>query len=124
MSDAFVIRRELVENSSAGSAIDRTLQTSVGTTLSTCLKAVGNEVLHSRKNVESRVKRKVKRKLLNRSKRPTTDGWRLNDKESDELHNIYKFTVEGCCDSLGLNGHRGLSFYSKDNSSLSHDVTG
>ena len=74
LSDAFVIRRELVENSSAGSAIDRTLQTSVDTTLSTCLKAVGNEVVHSRKNVESRVKRKVKRKLLNRSKRPTTDG--------------------------------------------------
>ena len=86
MSDAFVIRRELVENSSAGSAIDRTLQTSVGTTLSTCLKAVGNEVVHSRKNVESRVKRKVKRKLLNRSRRPTTDGWRLNDNEFDKLH--------------------------------------
>ena len=56
LSDVFVIRRELVENSSAGSAIDRTLQTSVDTTLSNCLKAVGNEVVHSRKNVESRVK--------------------------------------------------------------------
>ena len=96
MSDAFVIRRELVENSSAGSAIDRTLQTSVVTTLSTCLKAVGNEVVYSRKNVESRVKRKVKRKLLNRSRRTTTDGWRLNDEEFDKLHEIYRFTVEGC----------------------------
>ena len=102
MNDAFVIRRELVKNSPASSAIDRTFKTSIDTTLSTCLKAVGNEVLHSRKNVESRVKRNIKRKLSNRSKRPTTDGWRLNDKEFDELHNIYKFTVEGCCDSLGL----------------------
>ncbi len=55
LSDALVIRRELVENSSAGSAIDRTLQTSVDTTLNTCLKAVGNEVSHSRKNVKTRV---------------------------------------------------------------------
>ncbi len=100
LNDAFVIRRELVKNSSASSAIDRTLKTSIDTTLSPCLKAVGNDVSHSRKNVESRVKRNVKRKLLSRSKRPTTDGWRLNDKEFDELHSIYKFTVEGCCDSL------------------------
>ena len=94
MNDAFVIRRELAKNSSAGSTLNGTLKTSIDTTLSTCLKAVGNEVLHSRKNVESSVKRNVKRKLLSRSKRPTTDGWRLNDKEFDELHNIYKFTVE------------------------------
>ena len=93
--------------------IDRASKTSIDTTLSTCLKAVGNEILHSRKNVESRVKRNVKRKLLSRSKRPATDGWRLNGKEFDELHNIYRFTVEGCCDSLGLNGHKGLPFYSK-----------
>ena len=99
LNDAFVIRRELVKNSPAGSAIDRTLKTSIDTTLSPCLEAVGNEVLHFRKNVESRVKRNVKRKHLSRSKRPTSDGCRLNDKEFDELHSIYKFTVEGCCDS-------------------------
>jgi hypothetical protein len=85
---------------------------------------VGNEVSHSRKNVESRVKRNVKRKLLSRSKRPTANGWRLNDKEFDELHSIYKFAVEACCDSLGLNGRKGLPFYSKENSLLSHDITG
>jgi hypothetical protein len=124
LNDAFVIRRELAKNSPASSAIDRTLKTSIDTTLSTCLKAVGIKVLHSRKNVESRVKRNVKRKLLSRSKRPTIDGWRLDDREFDELHNIYKFTVEGCCHSLGLNGHRGLPFYSKENYLLSHDVTG
>jgi hypothetical protein len=124
LNDAFVIRRELVKNSPDGSVIDRTLKTSIDTTLSPCWKVVGNEVSHSRKNVESRVKRNVKRNLLSRSKRPTTIGWRLNDKEFEELHNIYKFTVEGCCDSLGLKGHIGLPFYFKENSVLSHDVTG
>ncbi len=81
---------------------------------------MGNEVSHSRKNAESR----VKRKLLSRSKRPTIDGWRLNDKEFDKLHSIYNFTVEGCCDTLGLNGHKRLPFYSKENYLLSHDVIG
>jgi len=70
------------------------------------------------------VKRNVKRKLLSRSKRPPTDGWRLYDKEFDELHSIYNFALEGCCDSLGLNGHKRLPFYSKENSLLDHDVTG
>jgi hypothetical protein len=95
LNDAFVIRRELVKNSPAGSTIDRTWKTSIDTTLSPCLEAMCNEVSHSRKNVESRVKRNVKRKLLIRSRRPTTDGCRLNDKEFDELHSIHKFTVEG-----------------------------
>ncbi len=85
---------------------------------------MGYEGSHSRKNVESRVKRNVKRILLSRSTRPPTDGWRLNDTEFDELHSIYKFTMEGCCDSLGLNGHKGLPFYSKENSLLDHDVSG
>ncbi len=56
LNDAFVIRRELVKNSSAGSAIERTLKTSIDTTLSPCFEAVGNEVSHSRNNVDSRVK--------------------------------------------------------------------
>ena len=85
---------------------------------------MGKEVPYSRKTVESRVKRNIKRKLLSRSKRPPTDGWRLNDKEFDELHKIYKFTAEGCCDSLSLNGHRGLPFYYKRNSLLDHNVAG
>jgi hypothetical protein len=61
---------------------------------------------------------------LNRRKRPTIDGWRLSDKEFDELNRIYSFTLEGCCDPLGLNGHRNLAFYSKHNSLLDHDVPG
>ena len=111
LNDALVIRRELVNNSSAGSAIVRTLKTSIDTTSSPCLGAVvekDEEVSHSRKNVESKRKQDVKRKLLSRRERPPSEGWRLSDKEFDKLHRIYKFTVEGCCNSLGMNGHRGL----------------
>ena len=36
-----------------------------------------------KRDVEPRLKRMVKRKLLNRSKRTPTDGWRLND---EDLH--------------------------------------
>jgi hypothetical protein len=34
-------------------------------------------------DIEPRLKRMVKCKLLTRSKRPPTDGWRLNDEEFD-----------------------------------------
>jgi hypothetical protein len=122
LNDAFVVRRELVKNSSDGSAIVRTLKSSIDTTLSPCLGAVSEKVSHSRKNFESKRKRDIKQKFLSRSKRPPTDGWRLSDKKFDELHIIHKFTVEGCCDSLGLNGHKGLPFYFKENSVLNHNV--
>ncbi len=80
-------------------------------------------ISHFGRNVESRVKRIVKRKLINRGKIPPTDGWRLNDTEFEQLHTIYKFTVEGCCDVLGLNGHMNLPFYPEQNSLLDHDVS-
>jgi hypothetical protein len=70
------------------------------------------------------LKRIVTIKLLNRRKRPPTDGWRLSDKEFDELNRVYGFTLEGCCDPLGLNGHRDLSFYYEQSSLLDHDVSG
>ncbi len=83
LNDALVKGRELVKNSSVGSAIVRTLKTGIDTTLSPCLGAVVEEVeevSHSRKNVETKRKRDVKRKLLSRRKQPTTEGWRLSDK--------------------------------------------
>ena len=61
---------------------------------------------------------------MNRRKRPTIDGWRLSDKEFDDLNKTYNFTLEGCCDPLGLNGHRNLTFYSEQNSLLDHDGSG
>ena len=94
LNDAFVIRRELVNNSTAGGTIDGTLTTSIDTTLGPCLKVVGNKVKQTRKGVKSRVKRNVERKIMIRSKRPSTNGWRLSDTEFNRLHNIYKFTVE------------------------------
>jgi len=88
LNDALIIRRELVNNSSASCALERILKTSIDTTSSPSLWAVGKEFPHSRKNVESRMKQKIKRKLLSRSKKTSTDGWKLNEKELDELHNI------------------------------------
>ena len=41
------------------------------------------------------MKRIVTRKLLDRRKTPTTDGWRLSDEEFDELNKIFSFTLEG-----------------------------
>jgi hypothetical protein len=89
LNDAFVTRRKFDLNSPTGCALEGILKTSIDTTLSPSLGAVGKEVPHSRKNVESRVKRNIKRNFLCRSKRPPTDGWRLNDKEFDELHSTY-----------------------------------
>ncbi len=69
LNDALVIRRELVNKSSTSGALVRTLKTSIDTTLSPSLWAAGKKVPHSRKNVESKVKRNIKRKLLSRSKK-------------------------------------------------------
>ncbi len=60
----------------------------------------------NKRDIEPRLKRMVKRKLLNRSKRPPTNGWRLNNDEFDELTKTYMFTLEGCCDPFGFNGYK------------------
>jgi len=85
LNDALVIRRKLVNNLSDGCALERTLKTSNDITSSPSLGAVGKEVSHSRKNVESRVNRNTKRKLSSRSKKSPTDGWRLKNKEFYEI---------------------------------------
>jgi len=71
--------------------------------------------------IAPRLKKMVKSKILNCSKRPPADGWRLNDKEFEELNKTYKFTLEGYCDPLGFNGHIKLPFYLENNSILYHD---
>ncbi len=73
--------REHDVNPPVGCVFDHSLTTSIDTTLSPSLGDVGEKILYSGKSVESRVKRVVKRKLVSRSKRPSTDGWRLRDKE-------------------------------------------
>jgi hypothetical protein len=88
------------------------------------LGIVSEEVPHYKKNFESNFERNVKQQKMSRRKRPPTDRWRLNDEEFNELHKLCSFTVEGCCDSLGLNGHKNLSFYSEQNSFSDHDVSG
>ena len=78
-----------------GRNIDASL-TSIDTVLSPNLGAISKENPHPLKerNVGHKLKRIVARKLLNRRKRPTTDGWRLSDKEFDELNRVYNFTLE------------------------------
>ncbi len=68
------------------------------------------------------MKQNVRRKLASRSKRPPTD-LRLNVIKFDQLRTLYRFTVEVCCDALGLNGHMKLPFYFEQNSLLDHDVS-
>jgi hypothetical protein len=105
--------------------IDTSL-TSIDITLSPNVGVVSKKSPHPLKerNEGHKLKRIVTRKLLNRRKRLTSDGWRLSDKEFDELNRTYSFTLEGWCDPLGLNGHRNLLFYSEQNSLLDHDVSG
>ncbi len=122
LNDALVIRGKVVPTPPASSKIVRTLGTNIDTTLGLLLRT-SEEVLHYGGNAKSRVKRIVKRKLVSHSKRPPTDGWRLYDKEFDQLHTLYRFTVEGCFGVFGLNGHMNLPFYSEHNSLLDHDVS-
>jgi len=123
LNDALAIKRELDLNPLAGYVLELPLTTSIDTTPIPNLGVVGETILHSGKSVESRVKRGVTRTLASRSERPPTYGWRVDDREFNKLHNLDKFIVEGCCDSLGLNGHTNLFFYSEHNSFLYHDVS-
>ena len=58
MKDALVIEREIVPPSLASVAIDRTLRTSIDTTLSPLLRT-GEEVSHSEKLVKPKVKNEL-----------------------------------------------------------------
>jgi hypothetical protein len=73
---------------------------------------VGKEVPHSRKNVESRVKRNIKGNLLSHSKRPSTDGWRLNDENlstSFALISMNPYEVEALMQFTASSSYNGLS---------------
>jgi len=109
-----------------GRNIDYASLTSIHRALSPNLEDISKESPHplKAKYVGHKLKRIVTRKLLNLKKRPSTNGWILSsDKEFDELNIVYSFTLEGCCDPLGLNGHRNLPFYSEQNSLLDNDVS-
>ena len=69
---------------------------------------VGHDSHPFDKSVDKRVKRLKTRKLMNRKKNLPTNGWRLSDIEFEKLNKLYNFTVEGCCDPLGLNRHGKL----------------
>jgi len=116
--------KDVVElNMSIGCNIDTSLTITEALTPNLGNVSKGVSIPLSKRDMEHRLKRMVKRKLLNRNKRPPTYGWRLNDEEFDELNKTYKFTLEGCCDPLGFNGHRKLPFYLEINSLLDDDVS-
>jgi hypothetical protein len=125
LEDSIVLNRENELSLKCGRNIDALL-TSIYRALSPSLGAVSkeNSLPLKETNVGHKLKRIITRKLLNRRKRPTTDRWRLSDKEFVELKKIYNCTLEGCCDPLGLIGHRSLLFYSEQNSLLDQDVSG
>ena len=91
LNDALVIKRELGSNPPAGCVLEHTLTTRIDTKLSPNLGFVCENILQLRKSDESKVKRNVKRKLISCSKRSPTDGWRLNDREFNGIHDLYKF---------------------------------
>jgi hypothetical protein len=114
LKDAIELNREIEWSPRCGYNIDKSL-TSIDIALSPNLGVVSKESAHPLKerDVGHKLKRIVTRKLLNRRKRPPIDGCRLNNEEFDELSRTRSFTLEGCCDPLGLNGHQNLPFYSK-----------
>jgi len=52
------------------------------------------------------------------------NDWRLLDSIFDPLHEQFHFTLAGCCDSEGKNGHAELPFCSPLNDILKFDITG
>jgi len=96
LEDAIDLNRENELSLRCGCNIDASL-TSIDRTLSPNLGAVSKEKPHplNKTDVGHKLKRIITRKLLDRRKRPTTNGWRLSDKEFDELNKFYSFTLEG-----------------------------
>ena len=74
MNYAFILYREVELPPQIGRNIDTSL-TNLGIVVSPNLKTLNTEVPHVGKNVEYKFKRNVKRKLLNRRKRPPTHTW-------------------------------------------------
>jgi hypothetical protein len=81
LEDAVVMNRENELSLRCGRNIDASL-TSIDRALSPNLEVVSKENPHPLKEIDvgHKLKRIATMKLLNRRKRPTTDGWRLSDK--------------------------------------------
>ena len=125
MKDEIKLSRNNELSLRCGRNIDTSL-TIIDIALSPNLGVVSKESSHplKEKDVGQKMKIIVSINFLNRRKRPPTYGWRLNDKEFDELNRTHNFTFGDCCDPLGLNGHWNSTFYFKQNSLLDHDVSG
>ncbi len=73
-------------NKNIGCNIDTSLTSIEALTLNLGIVSKEVSIPLNKRNIETRLKQMAKRKLLNRSKRPPSDGWRLNDKKFDELN--------------------------------------
>jgi len=125
LKDAIKLNREIELSLRCGRNISTSL-TSIDIARSPNLGVVSKDNPHPLKerDVGHKLKRIVTIKLSNRRKRPTTYGWRLDDKEFDESNRAYSFTSEGCCGPLGLNDHLKLPFYFEQNSLSNHIASG
>ena len=87
LEDANFLNRENELSLRCCRNIDASL-TSIDRASSPNLGAVSKENPHPLKDTDvgHKLKRIITRKLLNRRKRPTTDEWRLSDKEFNELN--------------------------------------
>jgi len=95
LKDAIRLDRENESSLRCGRNIDASL-TSIDISLSLNLGDVSKESPHplKKRDVWHKLERNVTRKLLNGRKRPTTNGWRLSDKEFNELNRIYSLTLK------------------------------
>ena len=73
LNNAFVSSQEDQLSPQIGRNIDTSL-TRINIAINPNLEVVYKEVSHSEREVESKLKRSIKRKCLNRRKRPPTDG--------------------------------------------------
>ena len=112
LKDRIELNREIEFSLRRGRNIDTPL-TIIDITLIPNFGVVSKESPHPLKEIDvgHKLKRIVTRKLLNRRKRHSTDEWRLNDKEFDEINRSYSFTLDGRCDPLGLHGIQTFPFY-------------
>jgi len=123
LNGAFVLHREVELHSHTCCNIDTTLA-SIEYGLSPNLGIVSKDVLHFKRGFESKWNRHVNYTVSERRNRLSADGWRLYDEEFDELNKLCSFTAERCCNSLGLNDHYKLLFYSGQNFLLEHELSG
>ena len=85
-------------------------------------KMLGNKRLLP---AEIKAGRRVRQVMKRRKKQDAVpNAWRLIDTEFAELHKVFNFTIEACCDVHGFNSHLELPYFSSQNSFIDNCVSG